>query len=77
MSGMYSFHNYPAFLADLDLATNVTPPKSLYITVRAIVDCGEIVGEDGTSIRLEKFSENLVRRQDVELLIKQGHVIEV
>eukprot|EP00750_Incisomonas_marina_P019171 INCI3243.1.p2 GENE.INCI3243.1~~INCI3243.1.p2 ORF type:complete len:193 (+),score=28.45 INCI3243.1:146-724(+) len=62
---------------DLDLATNVTPPKSLYITVRAIVDCGEIVGEDGTSIRLEKFSENLVRRQDVELLIKQGHVIEV
>lgn len=53
------------------------PPKSLYITVRALVDCGEIIGEDGTAIRLEKFSENLVRRQDVELLIKQGHVEEV
>jgi GINS complex subunit 1 len=63
--------------ADMDLTTNTLPPKSLYITVRALEDCGEIVGEDGTAIRLERFSENLVRRHDVELLIKQGRVIEV
>jgi hypothetical protein len=64
-------------LTGLDLTTNRTPPKSLYVTVRAVVDCGEIVGEDGTSIRLEQHSENLVRRQDVEMLIKLGHLVEV
>lgn len=61
----------------VDLSTHLKPPKSLYITVRALVDCGSIVGDDGTSIRLEQHSENLVRRQDVVHLIRQGHLKEV
>jgi GINS complex subunit 1 len=57
---------------NLDLTSFVEPPKEPYIEVRALQDCGEIVSNDGSSIRLDKNSTNLVRREDVEHLIKQG-----
>ena len=57
---------------NLDLTSFVEPPKEPYIEVRALQDCGEIVSNDGTSIRLDKNSTNLVRREDVAHLIKQG-----
>ena len=50
------------------------PPKDLFIEIRALKDCGEIMSADGTTIRLDKNSTNLVRRQDVEHLIKQGFI---
>lgn len=59
---------------NLDLTANVTPPKEPFIEVRALQDCGEIVSSDGTSIRLDKNTTNLVRREDVEHLIKQGYL---
>ena len=66
-----------ASISDVDLTTSKKPPTALYITVRALEDCGDVLGADGTSIRLEKHSELLVRREDVEMFIKQGRVVEI
>ena len=57
---------------DLDLTAYSEPPKQPFIEVRALKDCGNIVSSDGSSIRLDKNTTNLVRRSDVEHLIKQG-----
>eukprot|EP00041_Stephanoeca_diplocostata_P026370 m.709869 g.709869 ORF g.709869 m.709869 type:complete len:192 (-) comp22948_c0_seq2:2795-3370(-) len=56
---------------DLDLTTDLLPPKELYIEVRCLVDVGEIVTEEGT-VNLEKDSQHFLRRSDVETLVRQG-----
>ena len=45
---------------DLDLMTDLQPPKSLFITVRCNEDYGELLTEDGkVSDRIEDDSLNL------------------
>ncbi len=52
---------------------DLQPPKELLITVRCLVDLGELVTETGTLL-LAKGSQHYVRRSDVEALIRQGHL---
>ena len=63
---------------DIDLMADLQPPKELLITVRCLKDLGELVTESGT-LQLVKGSQHLVRRSDVEALIRQGqleHIME-
>lgn len=47
------------------------PPKDLYVEVRVLRDCGEIMTESGI-VNLEANSTHFLRRVDVEQLIRQG-----
>lgn len=47
------------------------PPKDLYVEVRVLRDCGEIMTESGI-VNLEANSTHFLRRVDVEQFIRQG-----
>ncbi|KAJ0399549.1 hypothetical protein P43SY_006095 [Pythium insidiosum] len=71
------FHGYDQLLTDymadfeLDLTADATPPKDLFVEVRVLKDCGEIMTENGL-VNLEVNSTHFLRRVDVEQLIRQG-----
>ncbi|RKP20921.1 GINS complex, Psf1 component [Rozella allomycis CSF55] len=60
----------------LDIRASLVPPKDLFIQIRVLKDCGNLLTTSGV-ITLEKDSQHFVRRTDVEHLISQGHVIHV
>ncbi|KAF9209293.1 DNA replication complex GINS protein PSF1 [Haplosporangium sp. Z 27] len=65
-------------LAEIDLGLGmISPPKEVFITVRVIKDCGDIVTESGATLSLKKNSEHFVKRSDVERLITQGYLLHV
>ncbi|KAI9923231.1 hypothetical protein PsorP6_001742 [Peronosclerospora sorghi] len=61
------------YMADLelDLSADTKPPKDLYIEVRVLRDCGDVMTESGV-INLEAHSQHFLRRVDVEQFIRQG-----
>eukprot|EP01083_Nonionella_stella_P055950 147532_1 len=61
---------------DLDLAQDPSPPKDLYILVRALRDCGVVDTEKGP-VSLLPGHTHFVKRTDAELLIRLGNVIEI
>ncbi|KAF9934388.1 DNA replication protein psf1 [Linnemannia zychae] len=68
-----------AEFAEIDLGgVGMThPPKEVFITVRVIKDCGDIVTDTGAILSLKKNSEHFVKRGDVERLITQGYLKHV
>ena len=64
------------FPIELNLLTDLEPPKDLYIEIRVLEDCGEVLTTDGDVLKLEKNNTLLVRRQDVEHLIRQNMVVQ-
>ena len=65
-----------SFPIDIDLLTDLEPPKELFIEIRVLEDCGEIVTSSGEILNLDKNSTLLVRRCDVEYLLRQNRVIQ-
>ena len=62
----------------LDLRQSLRPPKDLFIMVRAVADCGELVTRHSGVVRLDKGTSHFLRAADVEQLISQGmleHVV--
>ncbi|KAF9969446.1 DNA replication protein psf1 [Actinomortierella ambigua] len=62
---------------ELGLGLMAHPPKDVFITVRVLRDCGDIVTESGATLSLKKNSEHFVKRSDVEGLITQGYLLHV
>jgi GINS complex subunit 1 len=60
----------------VDLLADYEPPKDLYIEIRALESCGEIMTENGP-INLEPGATTFVKRSDVAHLILQGKVKHV
>uniref|UniRef100_M4B5A2 DNA replication complex GINS protein PSF1 C-terminal domain-containing protein n=1 Tax=Hyaloperonospora arabidopsidis (strain Emoy2) TaxID=559515 RepID=M4B5A2_HYAAE len=56
---------------ELDLSADLKPPKDLYVEVRVLRDCGEVMTESGL-VNLDAHSHHFLRRVDVEQLIRQG-----
>ena len=56
----------------LHLTLYTTPPKSLYIEVRCLMDYGELVTDDGTVVQLRKGSQHHLLRSQCEHLVRQG-----
>lgn len=52
------------------------PPKDLYVEVRVMKDCGEIVTATGT-VHLEMNTTHFLPRSDVEHLIRQGFLRQI
>ena len=73
------FASYDKILCDygakmgVDLTGDVQPPKELYVEVRVLKSCGEIVTENGPVV-LDVGSTHFLKRSDVEHLIRQGVV---
>ena len=65
-----------SFPIEIDLITDLEPPRELYIEIRVLEECGEIVTNSGEILKLDKNSTLLVRRCDVENLLKQNKVIQ-
>ena len=61
---------------DFDLTADLQPPKELYIEVRVLQNCGEILTENGV-VNMVQGSRACLRRTDVEHLIRQGKVEHV
>lgn len=55
--------------------TDMEPPEDLYIEIRVLEDCGELATANG-NINLHKNSVLMVRRCDVEHLLKQKLIIQ-
>ncbi len=56
----------------VDLTTDHSPPKSLYIEVRCVQDYGEFETADGSIIVLKKNTQHFLPRSQCEPLIRQG-----
>ena len=62
---------------ELDLTTDLKPPRDLFIEVRVLRDCGSVITDAGT-VDLKAGTAHFLKRSDVESLIRQGaleHVI--
>lgn len=57
----------------VDLLGSLEPPKEVYLEVRVIRDCGEIL-TNGGPITLEAGSQLFVRKADVEQLLINGDI---
>ncbi|KAI0224110.1 hypothetical protein L0F63_000255 [Massospora cicadina] len=57
----------------VDLLGSLEPPKEVYLEVRVIRDCGEILTNNGV-ISLEAGSQLFVRKADVEQLLINGDI---
>ena len=70
---------YGQILLRANVAISVTglknPPKVLYVEVRVLRDCGEVMTESGV-VNLEAHSQHFLRRVDVEQLIRQIGLLE-
>lgn len=61
----------------LDLTADQKPPRDLYIEVRVLRDCGDLMTDHG-AVALRKGTAHFLRRVDVEHLVRQGaleHVV--
>ena len=57
-------------LNNIDLTVDMDPPKELFIEVRVKEDYGEIILPESGVVNLKKNTTHLLRRTDVEHLIK-------
>ena len=61
----------------MDLTVDLTPPKELFIEVRVKQDLGTVMLTESGQVNLAKGSTHLLRRTEVENLIKKGVLEEV
>lgn len=73
------FHDYNKLLTlyhealEIDLTSDLEPPKDLMVEIRVLQSCGEIITENGP-VSLDQGSTHYLRRSDVEHLIRLGKV---
>lgn len=56
----------------IDLTTDLVPPKDLFVEVRVKEDVGDLLLMNGGQITLKKNTSQLVKREEVANLIRQG-----
>eukprot|EP00347_Sterkiella_histriomuscorum_P006390 403352945 len=57
---------------NIDLTVDLTPPKDLFIEVRINKDYGTIMLPESGQVNLQKNTTHLLRRSEVDHLVKQG-----
>ena len=61
----------------MDLTVDLAPPKELFIEVRVLKDQGQLHLPESGVVNLKKNTTQLLRRTEVDHLIKKGIVAEV
>ncbi|TPX67126.1 hypothetical protein SpCBS45565_g04071 [Spizellomyces sp. 'palustris'] len=64
---------YRGQFLEVDLGAALVPPRDLFVEVRVLKDCGEVMTENG-AVRLVKNSQHYLRRTDVEPFITAGYL---
>mmetsp|Transcript_13091 Transcript_13091/g.22095 ORF Transcript_13091/g.22095 Transcript_13091/m.22095 type:complete len:147 (-) Transcript_13091:20-460(-) len=62
---------------NIDLTVDFNPPKDLFIEVRVNKDYGVVMLPESGEVRLQKNTTHLLRRSEVDNLIKRGIMAEV
>jgi len=62
---------------NIDLTIDMKPPKELFIEVRIKKDYGTVMLPESGAVNLQRNTTHLLRRSEVDHLIKQGVVAEV
>ncbi|KAJ3057515.1 DNA replication protein psf1 [Rhizophlyctis rosea] len=68
--------SYRGAFLDVDLGAALIPPKDLFVEVRVLKDCGEVMTESGP-VRLMKDTQHYLKRTDVEGFITAGFLKHV
>ena len=63
--------------SSMDLTVDFNPPKDLFIEVRVHKDYGTVLLPESGEVRLQKNTTHLLRRSEVDHLIKRGIMSEV
>jgi hypothetical protein len=61
----------------LDLTSDLQPPKHLYVLVRVKQALGEVALASGSFVKLTQGTTLLLRRSDVEQLVRRGALEEL
>ena len=61
----------------MDLTVDFNPPKDLFIEIRVNKDYGTVTLPESGEVKLQKNSTHLLRRSEVDHLIKRGIMSEV
>ena len=61
----------------IDLTVDFNPPKDLFIEVRVNKDYGTVMLPESGEVRLQKNTTHLLRRSEVDHLLKRGIMAEV
>ena len=61
----------------IDLTVDFNPPKDLFIEVRVNKDYGTVTLPESGEVKLQKNSTHLLRRSEVDNLLKRGIMSEV
>ncbi|KAI8900628.1 subunit of the GINS complex [Globomyces pollinis-pini] len=68
--------HYKGCFLDIDLGSSMIPPKDIFIEIRVIHDCGEIMTDMGPIV-LAAGTQHYLKRTDVDDLITMGDVIHL
>ena len=68
---------YAPYCQGIDLTVDLTPPKELFIEVRVKKDYGKVLLPESGEVHLQKGTTHLLRRSEVDGLIKKGIMDEV
>ena len=72
VSGMFGNENNM-----IDLSVDFNPPKDLFIEVRVNKDYGNVTLPESGEVKLQKNTTHLLRRSEVDHLIKRGIMTEI
>ncbi|KAI9104540.1 DNA replication complex GINS protein PSF1 [Phlyctochytrium arcticum] len=64
---------YRGKFLEVDFGAAMIPPRDLFVEVRVVKECGEVMTENG-AVRLVKDSQHYLRRTDVEHFITAGYL---
>lgn len=68
--------DYKGNYLDIDLGASLVPTKDLFIEIRVLKDCGEVLTENGI-VKLTKNSQHYIKRSDVERFIVSGYLQQI
>jgi GINS complex subunit 1 len=77
LEGIDEYNRSLSLSNNIDLTVDLTPPKELFVEVRINQDYGTIMLPESGEVNLQKNTTHLLRRSDVDHLIKKGIVAEV
>ena len=74
---MHTYRNlasdYRGQFLDIDIGAALIPPRDVFIEIRVVQDCGEILTENGP-VKLSLGSQAFMKRCDVQDLLLSGHL---
>jgi GINS complex subunit 1 len=69
---LVSKYSTEAVKCNIDITTGLTPPTELFVEVRVLEDCGEVVLPESGVVNLKKNTTHYLKRGEIEKFIKSN-----